>query len=123
MQRQSPMKDKQRPDEPITFGERLAAGCVSAVAAGLTLLAYLVIAFVLSSKYSGPPGILFEAFSAKLFMGVIATGFVVGFLLGGARMAEVFASFWGTSEPGPQPWFIKVIAAAVIVAIVLAVLR
>lgn len=103
----------------ITFAERLATALVAALAAAATLAAYFLINLAMASKSpSGPPRFLFELLGSNWSIFVVAAAALAGFLLGSARMAEVFAVLWGTSELWAEAWFRRLMASAATVALV-----
>ena len=79
--------------------DRLAVAFVSAVLAGLTLLAWSVILIAVFGRPSdslGVAGFIISTVFSKVSLAIVAGAALLGFVIGGDRMVAIFSALWGT---------------------------
>jgi len=108
--------------EPSTFGERIATAFISALAAALTLLAYFVLNAVFAAKSGSNLPLVPTMIFSKLSAYIICAAALAGFLIGSARMVNIFSVFWGTNQIWEREWFRKLFLILSVAFIVLMIL-
>lgn len=96
------MKNK----ENISLSERIMTAFLSVIVMGMTCVVVTFILFVVSGKGAGGPSevILGESWYWKLALALCGFAGVLGFVLGGERMSDIFGFIWRTNKPKDGNW-------------------
>ena len=79
--------------------DRLAIAFVSAVFAGLTMLAWsaiLIAVFGRADDSLGVAGFVISTVFSKVSLAIVGSAALLGFVIGGDRMVAIFSALWGT---------------------------
>ena len=103
----------------ITLADRFAAAVLSVIAAFFTLVAYFFIGVKLSAKSAFGAEFIWSAAFSKGWLSIMVGAYILGFLLGSERLAEMFSIFWGTHDLWKRSEFQILVAMLVVLVAVI----